>query len=87
MRCWLPSYFVAISRQRQASSCRRHDGGQFLQHTPAQFVGSDRQAQALVVAQAQPLASELFTQDPVLFLKVIEGILLPLVHPASKGNQ
>ena len=47
----------------------------------------DRQAQALVVAQAQPLASELFTQDPVLFLTVIEGILLPLVHPASKGNQ
>jgi hypothetical protein len=26
----------------------------------------------------------LFTQDPVLFLKVIEGILLPLVHPASR---
>ena len=67
--------------------CRCHDGGQFLQQTPAQFLGSDRQAQALVVAQAQPLASELFTQDPVLFLKVIEGILLPLVHPASKGNQ
>src|SRR5215831_6432812 len=34
--------------------CRRHDGGQFLQPTPAQCLGPDRQAQALVVAKTQP---------------------------------
>src|SRR5215471_7889422 len=65
----------------------RHDGGQFMKHTPAQFLGSDRQASALIVVKTQPLASELFAQDAVLFLKIVEGILLALVQPASEGNQ
>jgi hypothetical protein len=42
---------------------------------------------ALIVVKAQPLASQLFTQDPVLFLKIVDDILLPLVQPACKGNQ
>jgi hypothetical protein len=51
------------------------------------FLGSDRQSSALIVAKAQPLASRLFAKDTVFFLKIIEGILLPLVRPASKRNQ
>jgi hypothetical protein len=50
--------------------------GQFLQPTPAQFLGSDRQAQALVVAKTQPLASQLLAQQAVLFLKIIDDVLL-----------
>src|SRR5215470_16565679 len=38
---------------------RRHDGRQIMKHAPAQFLGSDRQASALVVAKAQSLTSEL----------------------------
>jgi hypothetical protein len=50
-----------------------------MKHTPAQFVSPDRQASALVVAKAQSLTSELLAQYAVLFLKMIEGLLLPLV--------
>jgi hypothetical protein len=55
-----------------------------MQHSPAQFLRPDGQASALVIVKAQPLASELLAQDAILFLKIIEGILLPLVEqPAS----
>ena len=50
-----------------------------MKHTPAQFLGPDRQASALIVVKTQPLASELFTQNAVLFLKIVDDILLPLV--------
>ena len=42
---------------------------------------------ALIVVKAQPLVSQLFKRDPVLFLKIVDDILLPLVQPACKGNQ
>jgi hypothetical protein len=50
-----------------------------MKHAPAQFLGPDRQASALIVIEMHPLGSELLTQDAVLFLKVVEGLLLPLV--------
>src|SRR6516165_3983875 len=46
--------------------CRCHNRGQIMEHPPAQFLGPDGQAAALVVVKAQPLASQSFTQDPVL---------------------
>jgi hypothetical protein len=55
-----------------------------MKHTPAQFLGSDRQASALIIAKAQPLASELFAQDTVLFLKILDDGLLPLVQEAGQ---
>src|SRR6516165_7153849 len=67
--------------------CRRHDGGHFLKHAPASFLGLDRQLSALIVVKAPPLVSQWLTQDPVLFLKIVDDILLPLVQPACKGNQ
>jgi hypothetical protein len=72
----LPGDQPAMPSQQR---CRRHDGGQFLQPTPAQFLGSDRQAQALVVAKTQPLAPELLAQHAILFLKIVDDILLALV--------
>src|SRR6516165_4997650 len=58
-----------------------------MKHAPASFLGLDRQLSALIVVKAQPLVSQLFTQDPVPFLKIVDDILLPLVQPACKGNQ
>jgi hypothetical protein len=40
--------------------CRRHDATQFLKHPPAQFLGPDPQASALIVVETQLFASELF---------------------------
>ena len=65
----------------------RHDGRQIMKHAPAQFLGPDCQASALIVIEMQPLASQLLSQHAVLFLKIVDDILLPLVQPACKGNQ
>jgi hypothetical protein len=58
---------------------RRHDGRQIMKHAPAQFLGPDRQASALIIVKTEPLASMLLAQDPVLFLKIVDDILLALV--------
>lgn len=39
----------------------------------------DRQASTLVVVKPRPLTSELFAQDAVLFLEMVDDILLTLV--------
>src|SRR5262249_52369063 len=59
--------------------CRRHDGRQIMKQTPAQFLSPHRQASVLIVIEMQPLASQLLAQHAVLLLKIIEGLLLPLV--------
>src|SRR5215470_2569885 len=59
--------------------CRRHDGRQIMKHAPAQFLSPHRQASVLIVIEMQPLASQLLAQHAVLLLKIIEGLLLPLV--------
>jgi len=50
-----------------------------MKHTPTQFLGPDRQASALVIVKTEPLASELLAQHAILFLKIVDDILLPLV--------
>ena len=67
--------------------CRRHNRGQVIKHTPAQFLGPDGQASALVVAKPQSLTSELLAEHTILFLKVVDDILLSLVYPARETNQ
>jgi hypothetical protein len=54
-----------------------------MEHPPAQFLGPDCKRRRFVV-KTQPLASELFTQNPVLFLKIVDGILLPLVNQPAR---
>jgi hypothetical protein len=54
--------------------------------TPAQVLGSNGQAAALVVAKTQPLAPGLPAQHAILFLKIVDDVLVPLVQPASQGN-
>ena len=58
-----------------------------MKHAPTQFLGSDRQTSPLIVVKAQPLASELFAQDTVLFVKILDDVLLALVQEAGQGNQ
>jgi hypothetical protein len=50
-----------------------------MKHAPAQFLGSDRQASPLIVVKAKPLTFELFAQQTVLFLEIVDHILLSLV--------
>src|SRR6516164_1319896 len=42
--------------------CWRHDGRQIMKHAPAQFLGPDCQASALVIVKTEPLASELLAR-------------------------
>jgi hypothetical protein len=46
-----------------------------MKYTPAQFLSSDRQASSLIVVKAQPLVSELFAPDTVLFVNMIDDVL------------
>jgi hypothetical protein len=66
---------------------RRDQGGRFVKHPAAQFLGLDRQATALVVVQAQPSSAELFPKNSVFLLEVVDDLLLLLIQPASEGNQ
>src|SRR5215471_4161080 len=59
--------------------CRGHNRGQLMQHAPAQLLGPHGQAPALIVVEAQPLASELFAENVVLLLEIVDDILLLLV--------
>src|SRR5262249_23487148 len=42
---------------------------------------------ALVVGEAQPCGSDLFTQDTVLFPKIVDDVALLLVEPAGERDQ
>jgi len=72
--------------QRQ-DRLRRDQGGQFVKHPAAQFLGLDRQATALVVVQAQPSSTELFSKNSGFLLEVVDDLLLQLVQPAIEENQ
>jgi hypothetical protein len=84
------SYFRAISLRCQASSVAGVtmgvNSGKFLQHMPAQFLGSDRQAPTLVVAKPQSRTSELLAQHAILFPKIVDDVLLLLVQPSRQGR-
>ena len=65
----------------------RHQGAQFLKCAPVQLLGPDGQAPTLVVVETHPLTSDLFAQDAVLLIKIVDDVLLVFVQPASEGNQ
>jgi hypothetical protein len=66
---------------------RRDQGGQFVKHPAAQFLGLDRPATAPVVVQAQPSSPELFPKNSVFLLEVVDDLLRLLVQPAREGDQ
>src|SRR5215469_16806162 len=67
VRTTWPSLLAAIifpgdqSPMPAQQCCWRHDRGQFIKHAPAQFLGPDCQASALVIVKTEPLASKLFS--------------------------
>jgi hypothetical protein len=76
----LPSYFSAISLRCQAKSV----GGVTIavsSHAACANAapGPYGQASALIVVEAQPLTTELFAENEVLLLKIVDDILLLLV--------
>ena len=54
---------------------------------PTDDFGSASQASSLGISESLRLASELFEQNTVLFLKVLDHRLLVLIDPTSDGDQ
>src|SRR6516165_7260225 len=83
-RLW-PSYFRAMSRRCHAQErVRAHDGADFLEHAPPQVLRLSRQADALIVGEAQPTRAELPAEDAVLGLEIVDDLALLLVDPACE---
>jgi hypothetical protein len=65
---------------------RRHDRGDLAQQPPSQCPGFRGEPTPLVVGEAQPPGADLFAQDTVLFLEIIDDVLLLLVDPARERD-
>jgi len=63
---------------------RAHDGADFLEHAPPQVLRLSRQADALIVGEAQPTRAELPAEDAVLGLEIVDDLALLLVDPACE---
>jgi len=73
-----------VPRQQRV---RRHDRGDLAQHPSPHCPGLRGEPTALVVGEAQASGSELFAQDAILFLKIIDDVTLLLVDPAGERDQ
>ncbi len=84
----LPSILLGdegpVPRQQRV---RRHDGGEFVQQPSSlcpDFRGEPPPLVVGFVGEVQAPGSDLFTQDAILFLKIIDDVALLLVNqPAS----
>jgi hypothetical protein len=61
---------------------RRDDGGYLAQDTSGQLLGFYCQTPALIVAEAQSLATQLLAQHSILFLQIVDDVPLLLAHPS-----
>ena len=75
---------VRCPRQQRV---RRHDRGELAQQPSSECPSSRGEPTALVVGEAQPSGSDLFTQDTILFPKVVDDVALLLVEPAGECGQ
>jgi len=41
---------------------------------------------ALVIVESHAVTADLLPKNPILLQKVLDGLLLMLVHPSSNGN-
>src|SRR5450759_4087184 len=64
----------------------RDNRGHLGQNLPSQSFGLGRQATALVIVEPQPTAIELLAKHPVLLAKVVNDLLLALIHPPGNGD-
>jgi hypothetical protein len=73
-----------VPRQQRV---RRHDRGELAQQPSPQRPSLGGEPTSLVVGEAQAPGSNLFTQDAVLFLKIVNEVALLLVEPAGERDQ
>jgi hypothetical protein len=66
---------------------RSYDGGHFCQQPSSQRPGSDGQTAALIVGEAKPPRAELTAKDSVFLPQILNGVLLPLIHPSGNGQE
>ena len=84
----LPSYCLAIKRPVPGQQrVGRHNRGDIPQDAASECPGFRRESTALVVREPQTSGPELFPQDAVLFLEIVDDIALLLVHPTGERDQ
>jgi hypothetical protein len=66
---------------------RCDDPSDLLEDLPSEHFAFHSQAAALVVVQANPAPSELFAENAVLFLEVVDHMLLSAVDPAGEHQE
>ena len=84
----VPSYFWAINFRCQANKV----SGVTMLATSARASRSSAlafygQPPALIVIEAHSLATELFSQHPILFAEIFNDLQLAVVHPPGDGDQ
>jgi hypothetical protein len=62
------------------------DSADFLEHAPPQVLCFGGQADALIVGEAQPTRAELFAEDAILGLEIVDDLALLLVDPACERD-
>jgi hypothetical protein len=64
---------------------RGDEGGYLTEQLTAQGLALRSQSAALIVGQPQSLVTELFSEDTILLLEILDGPLLVLVDPTGRG--
>ena len=86
-RCWLPSYFLAISSLCQQKRIGCDDAGKLPQGRASHDLGLLSEPPSLGVREAQPFVAHLFTEYAVLLFEVIDCILLCTIDPTRPHHQ
>jgi hypothetical protein len=73
-----------VPRQQRV---RRHDRRELSQEPSSQRPGFRGEPTARVVGEPQAPGADLFPQDTVFFLKVVDDLALLLVHPTGERDQ
>src|SRR5215813_11370760 len=66
---------------------RRDNAGDLGKSLSSQRFGLNGQPPALIVIEAHPLATELFSQHPILFAEIFNDLQVAVVHPPGDGDQ
>src|SRR5207245_1664152 len=73
-----------VPRQQRV---RRHNRGEVPQNAASECLGFRRQPTALSVGEAHTSGPQLFPQDTVLFVEVVDDIALLLAHPTGERDE
>jgi len=78
---------LAISVWCRQQRVRRHNRGDVPQETPSEYLGFCRQSTTLRVGEPQTSGPELFPQEAIFFLEIVDDIALLMVHPTREGDE